>query len=64
MTELLTSRRIWGGMLALFGALTGGAVLTEAQVQTQVDQIIMVIGTLSSLVGGILSIWSKVHPSK
>ena len=62
--ELLTSRRLWGGMLALLGALTGGAVLTEAQIATQVDQIIAVAGIVASLAGGVLSIVSKLFPKQ
>jgi hypothetical protein len=62
--DFLTSRRLWGGLLAIAGALTGGAVLTEAQIATQVDQIIAVIGIVSSLAGGVLSIVSKLFPKQ
>jgi len=51
-------------MLALLGALTGGAVLTEAQIATQVDQIIAVAGIVASLAGGVLSIVSKLFPKQ
>ena len=60
--DLLTSRRLWGGLLAILGALTGGVVMSEAQVAEQIDHIIAVVGMLASLVGGLLSIASRFFP--
>lgn len=48
--------------MALFGALTGGVVLSEAQVQTQVDHIIGVIGIVATVASAVLSAWSKLRP--
>ena len=60
--DLLTSRRLWGGLLAIGGAVTGGVVMSEAQVAEQIDHIIAVVGMLASLVGGLLSIASRFFP--
>lgn len=60
--DLLTSRRLWSALMALFGALTGGVVLSEAQVQTQVDHIIGVIGIVATVASAVLSAWSKLRP--
>ena len=61
---MLTSRRLWGGLLALLGAISGGAVLSEAQIAEQIDHIIAVVGTIASLVGGLLSLSSKFFPKR
>ena len=55
MNELLTSRRLWGGALAIIGALTGAATVPVETTETMVSAIVVVVG-------GLLSIMSRFFP--
>ena len=53
--EFLTSRRLWGGLLAIAGAVTGAAVAPTENTEAMVSAIVTIIG-------GLLSIASRFFP--
>ena len=55
IVDMLTSRRLWGGLLAIGGALSGAAVVPVESTETMVTAIVTVVG-------GLLSIASKFFP--
>lgn len=57
MSDILTSRRVWGGILAIIGGASGAVVAPVESTETLVTAIITVVG-------GVLSIVSKFYPKE
>ncbi len=53
--DLLTSRRLWGGLLSIIGAVSGAAIVPTESTEMMITAIITVVG-------GLLSILSKFFP--